>query len=119
MSKYVYSTMSSDNDIVLYGKNGDGKNIKTGKVTIFGKANVVNKRTLITPKGALTILDDKEYELIKDHKQFKKWIDRGFIKVEAKQAEADVVAKDMTKKDKAAQKQKEDYKDLKAEIVEG
>ena len=118
--KYIYSTMSSDNDIVFYA-DGASKNqkVKTGKVTINGKANVANKRTFITPRGALTTLDDKAYDLIKENSSFKKWVEKGFIKVETKQADADEVAsKDMTKKDKSAQKSKDDYKNLKAEIVE-
>jgi len=117
--KYIYSTMSADNKVATYAKNAEGKPVVTGAITINGKANVINKRTLITPKGALTTLDDKEYDLIKDDNHFKKWIEKGFIKVESKKAEADEVAsKDMTKKDKSAQKKEEDYKGLKAEVVE-
>lgn len=118
MSKYIYSTLSSDNDIVIYGKNGDNKPIKTAKVTIFGKANIANKKTLITPKGVLTILEDKEYDLIKDDFSFKKWIEKGYVTVETKASDADNVAKNMTSKDKSAQKQSEDYQGLKAEILD-
>lgn len=118
MSKYIYSTLSSDNDIVIYGKNGDDKPIKTAKVTIFGKANIANKKTLITPKGVLTVLEDKEYDLIKDDFSFKKWIEKGYITVETKASDADNVAKNMTSKDKSAQKQSEDYQGLKAEILD-
>jgi hypothetical protein len=117
MAKYIYSTMSADNDIILYKKNGEGKQVPDGKVTIAGKANVANNKTLITPQGVVTTLEDKEYDLIKDNNHFKKWIEAGFITVETKQAEVEKVAKNMTKKDKSAQKKKEDL-DVKAEIVE-
>lgn len=117
MSKYIYSTMSADNDVVLYKKNGDGKQVPAGKITIAGKANVANNKTLITPRGALTTLEDKEFDLIKDNNHFKKWIEKGFIMVETRQADADKVAQNMTKKDKSAQKVKDDL-DVKAEIVE-
>lgn len=118
MSKYIYSTMSADNDVVLYAENAEKKQVAKGRVTIFGKANVANKRTLITPKGVLTTLEDKEYELIKDNPHFKKWIEKGFITVETKKVDADKAAENMSKKDKSAQKTKDDYKDIKADIVE-
>lgn len=119
MAKYIYSTLSADNDIVMHSKNADGNLIKKGKVTLFGKANIANKKTLITPKGVMTPLDDKEYDLIKDNHSFKKWIEKGFITVESKTEDVEKVSKNMTSKDKSAQKIDSDYKHFKAEVVEG
>lgn len=118
MPKYIYSTMSADQDIIIYGKNGEGKPIAKGKVTIAGKANVANNKTFITPRGAVTSLEDAEFDLIKDNKHFQKWIAKGFIVVENKRVDTEKVAADMTKKDKSAQKGKDDFKDVEAKIVE-
>jgi len=117
MAKYIYSTMSSDNDIILYEKDENGKQIAKGKITIAGKANVANNKTLITPLGAVTSLEDKEYDLIKDNNHFKKWIANGFIVVQDKKSDVEVVVKNMTAKDKSAQKKADDFKGVKAEIV--
>jgi len=110
---YVYSTMSSDNDYINY-ENGIAKS----KITIAGKANVANKVTLITKAGVLTSLNENEYGLLKENSHFKKHLANGFLTVESKQFEEEKVAKDMMKKDKSAQKKKEDFKNLKAEVVE-
>lgn len=119
MAKYIYSTMSADNKVAIYKKNAEGKQVVNGAITIKGKSNIMDKKLLMTPKGALTTLEDKEYDLIKDNTHFKKWIEKGFIKVESKKVNADEVAKkDMTAKDKSAQKTKDDYsKSVKAKVV--
>jgi hypothetical protein len=110
---YVYSTMSSDNDYINY-ENGIAKS----KITIAGKANVANKVTLITKTGVLTILNENEYDLLKENSHFKKHLSNGFLIVESKMFDEEKVAKDMIKKDKSSQKKKEDFKNLKAEVVE-
>lgn len=119
MAKYIYSTMSADNKVAIYKENAEGKQVVNGAITIKGQANIMDKKLLMTPKGALTTLEDKEYDLIKDNTHFKKWIEKGFIKVESKKVNADEVAKkDMTAKDKSAQKTKDDYdKSQKAKVV--
>jgi hypothetical protein len=110
---YVYSTMSSDNDYINY-ENGIAKS----KITIAGKANVANKLTLLTKSGVLTSLDENEYNLLKTNSHFKKHLDKGFLTVESKQFDEDKISKNMTKKDKSAQKNKSDLKNLKADVVE-
>jgi len=109
---YIYSTMSSDNDYIIY-KDG----LAQSKVTISGKANVTDKITLIVKEGAVTVLTQEQYDMIKENSHFKKHLDGGFLSVEQKQVETTKVSKNMTKKDKSAQKKKEDFKDLNADIV--
>ncbi len=105
---YIYSTMSSDNDYIIY-ENG----FATSKVTIAGKANVANKLTLLVKEGAVTCIAQDKYELIKENYHFKKHLDGGFLTVENKNIEASKIAKTMSKKDKSAQKTKEDFKHIK------
>jgi len=105
---YIYSTMSSDNDYIIYD-NGFAKS----KVTIAGKANVANKLTLLVKQVAVTCIAQDKYELIKENYHFKKHLENGFLTVENKNIEAQKISKDMAKKDKSAQKTKEDFKHIK------
>tara|TARA_R110000868_G_scaffold124084_5_gene328259 strand:+ start:1715 stop:2083 length:369 start_codon:yes stop_codon:yes gene_type:complete len=105
---FIYSTMSSDNDYIVY-ENGAAKH----KVTIAGKANVADKLTLLVKEGAVTMIDQEQYELIKENYHFKKHLEGGFLTVENKNVEASKVSKGMSKKDKSAQKTEEDFKHIK------
>lgn len=111
---YVYSTSSADNNYTIRNDSG----VSLAKITIAGKANVIDRVTFITKEGALTVLDQDKYDKIKDHYYFKKDIENGFLSVEQKNVEVDKVVKSMTKKDKSAQKQKEDLAHLSAKVVE-
>jgi hypothetical protein len=105
---FIYSTMSSDNDYIVYD-NGFARR----KVTIAGKANVADKLTLLVKEGAVTMIEQEQYELIKENYHFKKHLEGGFLTVENKNVEASKVSKAMTKKDKSAQKTEEDFKNIK------
>ncbi len=105
MSKYIYSTLSNDQNFTVWVGTENEKAIPTRKavITINGKANIINKTNLITPKGVLTIVEDGQLAELEKMPAFKRFIERGFIKVEAKEAKTtDVVAKDMKEKDKSA-----------------
>jgi len=102
---YVFSTLSNDNAYPLYK---DGVKVKT--VLVNGKANIANKN-LITFKGVMTNVSNEDYALLKEDENFKKQVDAGFFSVETKEAEAEKVAKDMTKKDKSAPLTKKDIDD--------
>ena len=99
---YVFSTLSNDNAYPLYK---DGAKVKT--VLINGKANIANKN-LITFKGIMTNVSNEDYALLKEDENFKKQVAGGFFTVEAKETEADKVAKNMTEKDKSAPLTKKD-----------
>ena len=110
MAKYIYSTLSANKNFGIRTVSKGGVSIKKGAVCIKGGANIADKRTLITPKGVLTTISDAEYEAIKDLPTFKRQVEKGFLKVETKSTDAEKVAKNMTAKDAAAQKTKEDLK---------
>jgi rRNA maturation endonuclease Nob1 len=106
----IYSTMSSDNKYAQHEKLPNGLHKKNESMFVNGKANVSNAKTLITPKGALTIVESELFEKVKDNSMLKRHIERGFIKIEKSKKEVDDVVKDMTKKDNSAQKTEEDFK---------
>lgn len=99
---YIYSTMSADNSYVAHGKLPNGLHKKNSKHTIAGKANVTNPKTLMTPHGMLTTMEDSELKKFEENPMFKRHVERGFIKISKTKGEADTVAKDMTAKDGAA-----------------
>lgn len=97
---YVFSTLTNGTNYGLYIKNGDVA-IKTGSIKINGGANLANK-VLVTPKGAMTVLEDKQFELLQNDPIFKIHLEKGFITFEKKKADVEDVAKDMTSKDASA-----------------
>jgi len=107
---YIYSTMSSDNCYAMHEKLPNGLHKKSEKMVITGKANVTNPKTLMTPLGMMTVVDEAEFKKFEDNSMLKRHIERGFIKVTKAKGEADAVAKDMTGKDKSAQLTEEDTK---------
>jgi hypothetical protein len=78
------------------------------EVLINGKVGVATKH-LITPRGAVTSIDDEDYEVLKDNYSFKEHIKAGHITVEKKQAEMDKVVSNMKKKDNSAPITPESY----------
>lgn len=113
---YVYSTLSNDNEYRIYEKGGADIPVVKGHVLIKGGAGIANKN-LITPRGVPTEVTKEQLEMLEGNDQFKMHKENGFISVDTKQADADAVAKNMTKKDKSAPKTPEDYSGDKAPKV--
>jgi len=105
---YVYSTLSCDNEYRSYGKGGGDIQNVVAHVLIRGGAGIANKN-ILTPKGVATQVTNEELAILESNDQFKLHVANGFIIVENKKAEADEVAKNMTKKDKSAPATPEDY----------
>lgn len=113
MAKYIYSTLSNDQNFIVWGNTEDPNNLPTRQKTIMiaGKANVMNKANFVTPKGVLTTVEDDVAKALGENSQFKKFVERGYITVETKAATtADDAAKNMKSKDKSAQKTEADIK---------
>lgn len=84
--KYVFSKLSSDQCYAEYKDNED-KNQNhqiTKKVIVKGGAGVANKKTLVTPLGVVTSLDDNEFKAVSANPMFKRHQERGFIVVRDK-----------------------------------
>ncbi len=112
MAKYVYSTLTDDMDYAVYSEGTKEKTARVqSTVRIAGGANRVNKRTLITPRGMMTPITDAEAKLLEENEVFKIHKANGYITIDTKQTDADNAAKNLTKKDKAAQKTAKEYED--------
>lgn len=114
----VYSTCSGDNQFNVYDKHERVAGVLKS-VIIKGGAGVQNKRTLITPKGAATVISDEELAILNQDPHFKAFVENGFMTVDekAKNAPADhkvesVVDEELTEKDAGAQDTKATYKAL-------
>lgn len=113
--KYIYSTLSNDQNFTVWKfMEGDKARkqlpVKEHVVLVHGKANIANKRNLITPKGVLTTVEDGDFKALEQNSAFKRFVDRGYISIESKQVDADKAATNMTKKDKSAALDEESIK---------
>lgn len=110
---YVYSTLAND---VRYAKYRDqhpgqsGPAIIEHEVLINGKVGVANKH-VITPRGAVTSVNDEDYEILKDNYSFKEHIKEGHILVEKKQEDVEKVIARMKKRDNSAPITPDDFQE--------
>lgn len=99
MSKFVYSTLASDNTYVNYAKGDSGMPQRVGAgVTIRGGAGVADKR-LITPRGTVTTIDDAQFDYLIQNPTFKRHVERGYIVVENVHVDPERVAPNMSDDD--------------------
>lgn len=113
MAIYLQATMSAGCDIHIRNEAKGSPIAKTVKVIhIKGGANVRDKNSIFTPKGALTEVSDADYELLKQEPTFARMVKNGFI-VATNDHHLDV--KDNEAKDKSAQKDDSYYKETRAE----
>lgn len=108
---YIYSSLSADHEFVSYDKHPRVATAKAG-VLIKGKANVQDKKTFETPRGAATQVTDGELELLRAIPAFNDMVKEGFLVVDEKAAhghDAEEKGASMPK-DKSKQDTAEDYK---------
>jgi len=114
MPVQIISTLSCDNEYIVYDKLG---NIEK-RIYINGKANVTDKKTLITKSGVVTSVSEEDHKLLEENYHFRQHKENGFIEVSnAKKVDGDSVSKNMAKKDKSAQLKEEDMKGMQAKVV--
>lgn len=109
---YITSTMSASVNYATYGKTAGGLPVVTKEIVIEGGANVMNKKLLATPNGVVTKITDEEYEILKNHPLFQLHEKNGFIKVSKSNPQEDVMkvkVDDMQSKDASAQRVDSDY----------
>ena len=124
MSKqfFVYSNLSNNQNYtgwsdVMKGHEGAPR-IKEKSVLINGQANIVNKSTMITPRGVLTVINEDQMAILKGCSMFERHTKAGFIEVTEKEAKSTDVAKNLKKKDKSAPLTPQDLKDRDANAKE-
>ncbi|HAW1738190.1 TPA: hypothetical protein JLN31_000893 [Escherichia coli] len=106
----VYSSCTADNFFPVWKGHARKDTYEKG-VLIKGGANAQNKRTMITPRGAATVVTAEELELLRADPAFQGFVDRGFMSVDEKGKsthDADEKGADL-EKDKSAQDTPEDY----------
>lgn len=106
---YVYSTLSSPQAYTIWRKAESDLPLKEHTVHIAGGANVANGHFL-TPRGVLTVVEDADMDQLLNCDMFQRHVERGFIRIEAKEAKVDAVAADMTPKDASAPATAADFK---------
>lgn len=85
MTVHIYSTLASPQNFVTYGKGGGDLPVVEREVKIAGGAGIATKN-LLTPMGVHTSISDEDYAAIQDLTHFKKFVESGHIRVEAKKA---------------------------------
>ena len=117
---YITSKLASSVDYTFY-KMGENKiNIVVDTIHLNGGADVINKKSLETPEGVVTELDDEKLEKLLSHPVFKRHLEDGYVTIlksekEAKKAPTtlkedkskQLTTKDYTKKGKKAPKAKD------------
>lgn len=104
---YIYSTLANDNLYHLYEKQDSkgGSVIDVPRieksVLIKGGAGVATKH-LVTPLGIVTNVSDDELELLEANEAFQTHVNNGFIKIDKKKIEVEVVVADMNGRDNSA-----------------
>lgn len=107
MSKYIYSTLSNDQNYAVFMPAEKGRDARHPKqdgksIYVCGQANVMHQKNFITPKGVLTIVEDAEYKALEKCNMFQRHVENGYITVEDKEFAPTDVAKKMEAKDKSA-----------------
>lgn len=109
MTKYIISKMAANVNYAIYTKGARGINEVKQVITIRGGADVIDKKTLVTPEGVLTPVTDDEFAKLQDNPIFLRHIERGVLKVCTNERNAEKSSVELTKDD-SAQLTPKDYK---------
>jgi len=104
MTVKVYSTITNHTSYVQYEQSAGPMvpPVVKRSVVIAGGAGLAKKRSLITPYGVMTEVDDNDWDWLQNDANFKRHQERGFVKVLNKTVDPDKVAEDMTQRDGSA-----------------
>lgn len=113
MTVHIYSTLANPQNFVTYGKGGGDLPVVEREVKIAGGAGIANKN-LITPMGVHTSISDEDYAAIQDMDHFKKFVESGHIRVEAKKAyDIEQIVSEMNPRDPGGPITPADYANVK------
>jgi hypothetical protein len=107
---HIASTATSPLRFVHYDLTQDERMVprELASVTIRGGANLPNK-VLMTPKGAVTSIPDKDWEWLCKDVLFLKMVNDGFLTIIGDPREAEHAYRDLTAKDGCAPKTESDF----------
>ena len=113
---YIVSKASQSIEYAGWSKGRNGLNKKEMSVIIKGGANVVDKKTLTVSSGTVTEVTSEELDFLKQHKAFRRHVDRGWMHIETSKSGAEKLAEQtdvdeegFVKKDGGSQLTKEDF----------
>ena len=105
---YLTSRLSAGVDYTFYTRGENGINRVTETISIGGGADVIDKRTLITPEGIVTFIEDDKLEKLKSHPIFQQHLQNGYITIKDTEKSAEKAGEKL-EKDKSSQIIPEDY----------
>jgi len=105
---YITSRMAGGVDYAFYKKGANGINVVTETISVGGGADVIDKRTLITPTGIVTFIDDDKLEKLKSHPLFQQHLACGAVTIKDTEKAANKAGEEL-EKDKSSQITPEDY----------
>lgn len=109
---YIVSHQAQSVDFVEYIKQNSGLQKAERVITINGGADVINKKTLETPRGVVTEVSDKDLAFLKTQYLFNLFVENGSLEIVEDEKKAQKKAKEKAKvKDKGAQLTAQDFKD--------
>ena len=99
---FVYSTLTADQAYTVWDKGGADLPVAKRICIIKGGAGIANKN-LITPRGVATHVTPQQLEALEACDAFKRHKERGYIRVDDKEQDAEkVAAASMAEKDGGA-----------------
>lgn len=108
--KLILSTLSAPQSVCLTTKVPSGAQRIVKRITINGGANVIDRKTLLTPQGVVTEMADKDFDLLKETKFWKRQEKAGYLRVvETKDAAEDTKKAGLKTKDRSSQKTEKDF----------
>lgn len=105
---FITSKLAAPVTYAFYTQGENKINRITDEITLNGGADVINKRTLDTPSGVVTELDDEKLEKLKSHPVFKKHLANGMVAILGNEKEAKKADKGL-KEDNSKQLTPKDY----------
>ena len=110
---YVYSTLTADQVYPVYERGRDPKQLpkETKRFFVNGLCNVLNPKTMMTPRGAVTQFTAEELKELEKIGAFQRHKEAGYLTVETTREDPAKVAKNMTAKDASAQLTDSDFED--------
>lgn len=108
--KLVLSTLSAPQSVCLTQKAPNGALRIVKRIMLNGGANVIDRRTLLTPQGIITEVSDKDFDLLKETDFWKRQEKAGYLRVvETKDAAEDTKKAGLKTKDRSSQKTEKDF----------
>ena len=107
--KYIASKLSFDQTFDVYA-GGNAPRSRVRRVTVNGRSNVRDPRTLVMPEGVITELSDEDAEIIAKHPLYRQYEKNGMMKLTTSKVGARSAKGDLAAKDGAAQLTEGDYK---------